>query len=66
MFCPCGRSHKNWLEEQELVDFIKNDMRKRQLCCVNIFSSGEDLFQHVVHAKGYGSMVYYVLPVNTI
>ena len=29
VFCPCRRSHKKWLEEQGLVDFIQKDMRKR-------------------------------------
>ena len=33
-------------------------MRESQLCHMSSFSSGEDLFQHVVHAKGYGSLVH--------
>ena len=49
VYCPCGRSHKEWLEQEGLVDFIKNDMRT---------SSGEDLFHHVVKANGYGSLVH--------
>ena len=49
---------KKWLEEQGLVDFIKKDIRKRQLCRLSSFSSGEDLFQHVAKVNGYGSLVH--------
>ena len=55
---PCGRSNKEWLEEEGLVDFIQKDLKKGQLCRLSTFSSGEDLFQHVLHAKDYGSMVH--------
>ena len=58
MFCPRGRSHKKCLEEEALLDFIKNDIKKRQLCRISTFSSGERLFKHVVHENGYGSMVH--------
>ena len=61
MFCPCGRSHINWLEEEGLVDFIKKDSKNRQLYRISTFSSGEDLFNHVVTAKGYGSFVHLLL-----
>ena len=47
LFCPCERSHKKWVEEEGLVG-----------CCLSTFSSGEDLFQHVVHEKSYGSIVH--------
>ena len=33
-------------------------MRKRQLCCLSTFYSGERLFEHVLDAKGYGSMLH--------
>ena len=33
-------------------------MRKSQFCSLSTFSNGEKSFQHVVHAKGYGSMVH--------
>ena len=58
MFCPCGRSNKEWLEEEGLVDFIKKNMKKNELCCLSTFSSCEDLFQHIVNAEGYGSILY--------
>ena len=58
MFCPCRRSQKKWLEEEELVDFMKKDMKKRQLWRINTFSSGEKLFQHAVKANDNGSPVY--------
>ena len=58
VFCPCGRSRKDWFEDHGLVDFIQTDMRKRQLCRLSTFSSDEYLFQHVVEGKGYGSMVH--------
>ena len=58
MFWPCGRSHKECLEEEGLVNFIEKDMRKSQLCRLNTFSSGEYLFQHVVNTKDYGSMLH--------
>ena len=61
MFCPCGRSHKKWLEEQRLVVFINKNMKKWQLCRLSTFSSGGDLFQHVVHEKGNGSILHLVL-----
>ena len=44
VFCPCGRSHKRWLEEELLVDFMKKDMKMSQLCRMSIFSGSEDLF----------------------
>ena len=58
MFCPCGRYNKEWLEEEGLLDFIKKDIKKRQLYRLSTFSCGEDLFQHVLHKNGYGSLVY--------
>ena len=62
----CGRSHKKWLEEERLVDFVKKDMRTRQLYCLSTFSSGEDLFQHVVEANSYESLVYLGLMHNLL
>ena len=58
VFCPCGRSHKKWLEEERLVDFIQKDNKKRQLCRITTFSSGKRLFKHVVKVNGYGSMMH--------
>ena len=58
MFCPRGKSHKKLLEEEGLISFIEIDVKKSQLCPLSIFSSGEDLFQHVVRTKSYRSMVH--------
>ena len=58
MFYAYGRSQKKWLEEQGLVDFIQKDMRKRQLYYLSTFSSGEDLFQDVMNAEDYESMLH--------
>ena len=33
-------------------------MNNIQLCHLSTISSGENLFQHVVHAKGYRGMVH--------
>ena len=30
VYCPCGRSRKEWLEQEGLVDFIKKDMKMSQ------------------------------------
>ena len=49
VFCCCGRSHKKLLEEQGLLDFIQKDIKKRQLCRLSTFSSGERLLKHVVN-----------------
>ena len=50
---------KKRLKEEGFVDFIKKDIKKqRQLCRLSTFSCGEDLFQHVVHENGYGSMLH--------
>ena len=58
VFCPCGRSHIEWLEQEGLVDFIKKEIKKRQLCCLSTFSSGENLFHHVANANGHGSLLH--------
>ena len=36
----------------------EKNIKMRQLCRISLFSSGEDLFQHVVHENGYGSLVH--------
>ena len=64
MFCPCGRSHKKWIEEQGLVKFMQKDMRKRQLCRLSTFSSGERLFEYVAHEKVMEA--WYILDSYTI
>ena len=33
-------------------------MKKSQSYCLSTISSGEDLFQHILDAKKYGSMVH--------
>ena len=58
VFCRCGRSHKKWLEEEGLVEFMKKNNKMRQLCRISYFYSGEDLFNHVSKANDYGSMVH--------
>ena len=57
MLYPCGRSHEEWLEQEELVEFMQKDIKMRQLCHISVFFSGENLFHYVVKANGYGSMV---------
>ena len=64
MFFPCGRSHKKLLEEEGQIDFLKKDMKKRQLCRPKTFSSGKDLFVHAMHEKNYGSIVHLGLMYN--
>ena len=44
-----------------IVDLIQKDMRNRQLCRLNAFSSGEGLFQYVLSVEGYGSMLHFRL-----
>ena len=49
---------KKWIEDEGLVNFTKKDIKKRQLCRISAFFSGERLFEHVVHENVYGSLVY--------
>ena len=58
MYCPCGRCYKEWLEHKGLVEFMQKDMKMSQLCHINYFYSGEDLFNHVSQANDYGSPMH--------
>ena len=35
MFCPCGRSHIEWLEQEGFVEFMQKDIKMRQLCRIS-------------------------------
>ena len=58
MYCPCGRSHREWLEQEGLVEFIPKDIKMSQLCHISYFYSGEDLFNHVEKASDYENLVH--------
>ena len=32
VYCPCGRPHKECLEQEGLVEFMQKDMKMSQLC----------------------------------
>ena len=38
--------------------FYQKRYQKGKLCLLSTFCCGEDLFQHVMHENGYGSMVH--------
>ena len=50
--------NEKYLEEEELRDFLKKDIKKRQLCCIRVLSDGEVLFQHITHEANYESLVH--------
>ena len=58
MYCPCGRSHREWLEQDGLIEFMQKDIKMRQLCHISYFYSGEDLIHHVTKVNDYGSLVH--------
>ena len=58
VYCPFGRSHKEWLEQEGLVEFMKKDINKIQLFRIIYFYCGEDLFNHISKANGYASLIH--------
>ena len=46
VYCPRGRSHREWLEQEGIVEFMKKDIKMSQLCRISYFYSGEELFYH--------------------
>ena len=57
------------VRKEKLIGFIKRDMKKSQLCCLNTISSDEDLFHHGVKQKKlwkHGAFGTFVLSLNTL
>ena len=41
VYYPCGRSHEEWLEQEELVEFMQKDIKMRQLCRISYLAYAE-------------------------
>ena len=61
MYCPCGKIHKPWLEEEKILSIIKEDLGDYGLCHKNKFEKRVSFFDHLRQKATSGSIIHYGL-----
>ena len=47
MYCPCAKIHKPWLEKENILSIIEDDLGDIGLCHKNKFDKRESFFDHL-------------------
>ena len=61
MYCPCGKIHKPWLEKEEILSIIEDDLGDIGLCDKNKFVQSVPFFDHLQQKTTSGSLIHYGL-----
>ena len=59
MYCPCGKIHKPWLEKENILSIIEDDLGSKGLYHKNKFDKIVSIFNHLRQKAQYGSIVNY-------
>ena len=61
MYCPCGKIHKQWLENEKLLSIVQEDLGDVGLCHKNKFTQRVPFFDHIRQKATSGSIIHYGL-----
>ena len=61
MYCPCGKIHKPWLEKEDMLCIIEEDLQDYGLCHKNKFDKRLSFFDHLRQKSTSGSIIHYSL-----
>ena len=61
MYCPCGKIHKPWLEKEDILCIIEEDLGDYGLCHENKFEKRVSFFDHLRQKATSGSIIHYGL-----
>ena len=61
MYCPCGKIHKPWLERENILFIIEEDLGDIGLCHKNKFDKRVSFFDHLRQKTQCDSIIYHVL-----
>ena len=58
MNCPCGKIHKLWLEKENILSIIEDDLGEIGLCHKNKFDKRVSFFDHLRQKAQCGSIIH--------
>ena len=61
MYCPCGKIYKPWLENEQLLSNVKEDLGDVGLCHKNKFTQRVPFFDHIRQKATTSSIIHYGL-----
>ena len=61
MYCPSGKTHKPWLEKENILSIIEGDSGDIGLCHKNKFDKQVSFFDHLRQKAQCDSMIHYGL-----
>ena len=61
MYCPCCKIHKPWLEKEDILWIIEDDLGEIGLCHKNKFAQRVSFFDHLRQKVTSGSRIHYGL-----
>ena len=61
MYCPCGKIHQPWLEKEDILCIIEEDLGDYGLCHKNEIGKRVSFFDHLRQKATSGSIIHYGL-----
>ena len=61
IYCPCGKIYKPWLEKEDILSIIEEDLGDYGLCNKCKFEKRVSFFDHLRQKATNGSIIHYGL-----